>query len=158
MAIRIPALPMTGAQIRGVLLALDGTSEAGVAVPELPFTGQQLRDCLEALEATIGSGAALPALPLSGEQIRAVLIALADAVGPLRVIELAHGGTILTGAIAPSDAVGRNGDLYLRLAAGLVHFYGPKANGSWGHAFTTVPRGQTAQLLPFLAAGLGSVA
>lgn len=49
--ILIPDLPLTGAQLRGVLLALNEQIGAGLEIPELPISGSQIRSTLVALVA-----------------------------------------------------------------------------------------------------------
>jgi hypothetical protein len=51
--IQIPSLPLTGAQLRAVLLALDEKIGAGLDVPELPISGAQIREALVAMAAAL---------------------------------------------------------------------------------------------------------
>jgi hypothetical protein len=51
-----------------------------ILIPGLPMTGAQLRSTLVALEAEIGSGVEIPALPMSGSAVRTVLQGLAGSI------------------------------------------------------------------------------
>lgn len=49
-------MPMTGAQLRAVLVDLEAAAGSGVTIPDLPMTTAQLREVLLALEAALSSG------------------------------------------------------------------------------------------------------
>lgn len=147
--IKVPALGMTGAQLRGVLLALSAAVGGLVEVPELPIAGEDLRVTLLALEAEIGSGAIIPELPISAEALRLALVTMSGAVGAVDdggpapggpapgvpYTPRASGGGVLTGTTEPGPADGQNGDVFVLTADGLVSFYGPKTAGDWGEPF-----------------------
>lgn len=73
------------------------------------------------------------------------------------------GRTVLSGTTVPSDALGNDGDYYLRLTTGVADLYGPKAAASWsgtgpksligpqgarGDTGATGPRGDTGETGP----------
>lgn len=92
-------------------------------IPPMPLTGAQVRQVLVDLEARIGSGVAIPDLPFNGSELHAVLLALEGAI--------VSGGQVHAGTGAPAASLGRNGDVYLRIEAGVLSVYGPKAVGAW---------------------------
>lgn len=151
---------MTGAQLRGVLLALAQASGSDLVLPDLPIDGAQLHAALVALSAAIGGEVAIPDLPLTTEQIRAALVGLAAEAGVVST-DPPFGGKLIIGGERPSPSAGRDGDYFLLVENGLAYFYGPKSGGSWGAETAPMTSGEVGVLFPFLAAALpspGSVA
>lgn len=48
------------------------------------------------------------------------------------------GRTVLNGTTVPSNALGANGDFYLRTGSGIRDLYGPKTGGAWGTAVSLI--------------------